>query len=45
MISGTSQADCALMVVSALPDEFENSISEEGQAAEHALLAYTLGIK
>jgi len=45
MICGTSQADCALLVVSAVNGEFEASIAEDGQAAEHALLAYTLGVK
>ena len=44
-ICGTSQADCAVLVVSAVNGEFELSISDEGQAAEHALLAYTLGVK
>uniref|UniRef100_A0A2K5LAI3 Elongation factor 1-alpha n=1 Tax=Cercocebus atys TaxID=9531 RepID=A0A2K5LAI3_CERAT len=34
MITGTSQADCAVLIVAAGVDEFE---------AEHALLAYTLG--
>ena len=33
------------MVVNAEPGEFEASISDDGQAAEHALLAYTLGVK
>jgi elongation factor 1-alpha len=45
MICGTSQADCALLVVSAINGEFEAGISDEGQTAEHALLAYTLGVK
>lgn len=33
------------MVVSAINGEFEASIAPDGQAAEHALLAYTLGVK
>ncbi|KAJ4456493.1 putative Elongation factor 1-alpha [Paratrimastix pyriformis] len=45
MITGTSQADCALLVVAATAGEFEAGISGEGQTNEHALLAYTLGVK
>jgi len=45
MITGTSQADCAILSISAGPGEFEAGISKEGQTAEHALLAYTLGVK
>ena len=45
MICGTSQADCALLVVSASNGEFEAGIADDGQTAEHALLAYTLGVK
>ena len=45
MITGTSQADCAILSISSGPGEFEAGISKEGQTAEHALLAYTLGVK
>ncbi len=45
MITGTTQADAALLVVAAGKGEFEAGISKEGQTREHALLAYTLGIK
>ena len=45
MITGTSQADVALLVVSAAKGEFEAGISQEGQTREHGLLAYTLGVK
>jgi len=45
MITGTSQADCAILVVPASIGEFEAGISKEGQTKEHALLAYTLGVK
>ena len=45
MITGTSQADVAILIISAAPSEFEAGISEEGQTKEHALLAYTLGIR
>ena len=45
MITGTSQADCAILVISSQAGEFESGISAEGQTREHALLAYTLGVK
>jgi len=45
MITGTSQADCAVLIVAAGTGEFEAGISKEGQTREHALLAYTLGVK
>lgn len=45
MITGTSQADCAVLIVAAGTGEFEAGISKDGQTREHALLAYTLGVK
>ena len=45
MITGTSQADCALLIVASGRGEFEAGISKEGQTREHALLAFTLGVK
>lgn len=45
MITGTSQADCAILMISSQGGEFEAGISKEGQTKEHALLAYTLGVK
>ena len=45
MITGTSQADVAILVVAAGTGEFEAGFSKEGQTREHALLAYTMGIK
>jgi elongation factor 1-alpha len=45
MITGTSQADVALLVVAAGKGEFEAGIDEQGQTREHALLAFTLGVK
>jgi len=45
MITGTSQADCAVLVVAAGQGEFEAGISDNGQTREHALLAFTLGVK
>jgi len=45
MITGTSQADCALLMIAGGPGEFEAGISKDGQTREHALLAYTLGVR
>jgi len=45
MITGTSQADCAILVVASGQGEFEAGISKTGQTREHALLAFTLGVK
>merc|ERR1711939_968094 len=45
MITGTSQADLAVLIVASSTGEFESGISKEGQTREHALLAYTLGVK
>ncbi|XP_034456777.1 elongation factor 1-alpha-like isoform X2 [Hippoglossus hippoglossus] len=45
MITGTSQADCAVLIVAAGVGEFEAGISKNGQTREHGLLAYTLGVK
>jgi len=45
MITGTSQADVALLVVASGVGEFEAGISKEGQTREHGLLAFTLGVK
>ncbi|MHA2059428.1 MAG: translation elongation factor EF-1 subunit alpha [Candidatus Ranarchaeia archaeon] len=44
MITGASQADAAILFVSARTGEFEAGISTGGQTREHAYLAYTLGI-
>jgi elongation factor 1-alpha len=45
MITGTSQADVAILVVSSGIGEFEAGIGKDGQTREHGLLAYTMGIK
>ncbi|KYQ96803.1 Hsp70 subfamily B suppressor 1 [Tieghemostelium lacteum] len=42
MISGTTQADVAILLINA--SEFEAGFSTEGQTREHALLAKSLGI-
>ena len=45
MITGTSQADAAVLVIASGQGEFEAGISKDGQTREHALLAFTLGVK
>merc|ERR1711904_646179 len=45
MITGTSQADCSVLVVDSTPGGFEAGISKDGQTREHALLSFTLGVK
>merc|ERR1711973_624964 len=45
MITGTSQADCGVLIIASGTGEFEAGISRNGQTREHALLAYTLGVK
>merc|ERR1711937_858898 len=45
MITGTSQADVAILVVPADQGGFEGSFAKDGQTREHSLLAYTLGVK
>jgi len=45
MITGTSQADAAVLIVAAGTGEFEAGIGSTGQTREHLLLAYTLGVR
>jgi elongation factor 1-alpha len=45
MITGTSQADVAILIVASGTGEFEAGIAKDGQTREHALLAFTLGVK
>jgi elongation factor 1-alpha len=45
MITGTSQADCAILIIAGGTGEFEAGISKDGQTREHALLAFTLGVR
>ncbi|ORZ21079.1 translation elongation factor 1-alpha, partial [Absidia repens] len=42
---GTSQADCGTLIIAAGNGEFEAGISKDGQTREHALLAFTLGVR
>ena len=44
MITGASQADAAILAVSAKKGEFEAGMSQEGQTREHIILAKTMGI-
>jgi elongation factor 1-alpha len=45
MITGTSQADCAVLVLSAVQCEFAAGYCNLGLTREHALLAYSLGVR
>lgn len=45
MITGASQADAAILVVSGKKGEMEVGIAANGQTREHAYLAQTLGVK
>ena len=45
MITGTSQADVAILMIASPAGEFESGWSKEGQTREHALLAFTMGVK
>jgi len=45
MITGTSQADCSVLIIDSTQGGFEAGISKDGQTREHALLSFTLGVK
>ncbi|XP_018013254.1 eukaryotic peptide chain release factor GTP-binding subunit ERF3A [Hyalella azteca] len=45
MIGGASQADLAVLVISARKGEFETGFERGGQTREHAMLAKTAGVK
>merc|ERR1711968_117466 len=45
MITGTSQADVAILMIASPSGEFEAGWSKEGQTREHALLSFTMGVK
>ncbi|MCL7050457.1 hypothetical protein MKW94_022766 [Papaver nudicaule] len=42
MITGTSQADCALLIIDSTTKGFEAGLSKDGQTREHVLLASAL---
>jgi len=44
-VAGISLGDVALLVVSAEEKEFEKGFANNGQTKQHALLAYTMGMK
>jgi elongation factor 1-alpha len=44
MVTGASQADAALLVVSAKKGEFEAGVGATGQTREHAFLLRTMGV-
>lgn len=44
MISGASQADIGVLIISARKGEFETGFERGGQTREHTLLAKTLGV-
>merc|ERR1711943_38340 len=45
MITGTSQADAAILMIASDVGGFEAGFSKDGQTREHALLAQTMGVK
>jgi len=45
MITGTSQADAAILMIASDVGGFEAGFSKDGQTREHALLANTMGVK
>ena len=45
MITGTSQADAAILMIASDQGGFEAGFSKDGQTREHALLAQTMGVK
>eukprot|EP00494_Astrolonche_serrata_P023712 UN23970 len=45
MITGASQAECAVLVINATKNEFEAGFKDDGQTQEHCVLIQALGIK
>jgi peptide chain release factor subunit 3 len=45
MIGGATQADLAILVISARTGEFESGFDKGGQTREHAMLAKTAGVR
>ena len=44
MISGATQADCAILVVDAATGAFESGFEKGGQTREHLVLVRSLGV-
>ena len=44
MLSGASQADVGILVISARKGEYETGFEKGGQTREHAILAKTQGV-
>jgi peptide chain release factor subunit 3 len=45
MIAGASHADVGVLVISSRKGEFESGFEKQGQTREHAMLAFTIGIR
>jgi len=45
MVSGTSNCDYAILVISAIKSEFNSEINENSITFEHCIIAYTMGIR
>lgn len=45
MITGTTEADCALLMIALPKGEFEEGMSKYGQTREHIFIAFTLGVR
>ena len=45
IISGTSMADAALLIIDSIRGNFEADFSNNSWASEHVLLAQTMGVK
>ncbi|KAI3943699.1 hypothetical protein MKW98_004204 [Papaver atlanticum] len=45
MITGTSHADCAVLIIDTTTGGFDAGISKDCQTCEHALIAFTLAVK
>ncbi|CAI9778406.1 unnamed protein product [Fraxinus pennsylvanica] len=45
LFKSSTWADCAVLIIDSTTGGFEAGISKDGQTREHALLAFTLGVK